>query len=109
MVPQFEAQEVRHSLHPVRAIFRQTKHEEVMVVDRSGSHRAHKRVSTLAHWQEQCRWHVWPAPCGHHRNPSEGFWRVMQDRMSAGRWFPDLPQLSQRTRRVLMAQQEQPL
>jgi hypothetical protein len=39
----------------------------------------------------------------------EGFWRVMKDRIGAGRCFPDLHQLYQRTRRVLMAHQERPL
>src|SRR5262245_55413182 len=41
-------------------------------------------------------------PCGHHLNPIEGFWRVMKDTIGAGRCCPDLHQLSQRTRRVLM-------
>ena len=39
----------------------------------------------------------------------EGFWRVMKDTISAGRCFPDLLQLYQRTRRVLMAHQERPI
>jgi hypothetical protein len=39
----------------------------------------------------------------------EGFWRVLKDRIGAGRCFPDLHQLYQRTRRVLMAHQEQPI
>src|SRR5262245_28985401 len=47
--------------------------------------------------------------CGHHLNPIEGFWRVMKDRIGAGRCFPDLHQLYQRTRRVLMAHQERPI
>jgi hypothetical protein len=33
------------------------------------------------------------------RNPIEGFWCVMKDRISAGRCFPDRQQLYQRTRR----------
>ena len=39
----------------------------------------------------------------------EGFWRVMKDRISAGRCFPDLPQLYQRTRRVLTEHQARPI
>ena len=39
----------------------------------------------------------------------EGFWRVMKDTIGAGRCFPDLLQLYQRTRRVLMAHQERPI
>ena len=109
IVPHFDAQEFRHYIHPVMAIFRKTTKEVVMVADRSGSHRAHKLASTLAHGHEQFRLHVLPAHCGQHRNPIEGFWRVMKDRSSAGRYFPNLPQLYHRTRRVLMAHQEQPI
>ena len=39
----------------------------------------------------------------------EGFWRVMKDRIGAGRCFPDLHQLYQRTRRVLMDHQARPI
>ena len=39
----------------------------------------------------------------------EGFWRVMKDTIGAGCCFPDLLQLYQRTRRVLMAHQERPI
>ena len=39
----------------------------------------------------------------------EAFWRVMKDAIGAGRCFPDLPQLSHRTRQVLMAHQERPI
>ena len=39
----------------------------------------------------------------------EGFWRVLKDRIGAGRCFSDLHQLYQRTRRVLMAHQERPI
>jgi hypothetical protein len=42
-------------------------------------------------------------------NPIEGFWRVMKDAIGARRCFPDLPQLSQRTRQVLMAHQARPI
>jgi len=39
----------------------------------------------------------------------EGFWRVMKDRIGAGRCFPDLHQLYQRTRRVLTDHQARPI
>ncbi len=39
----------------------------------------------------------------------EGFWRAMKDAIGAGRCLSDLHQLYQRTRQVLMAQQEQPI
>ena len=39
----------------------------------------------------------------------EGFWRVRKDRIGAGRCFPDLQQLYERTRQVLMAHQERPI
>ena len=90
-------------------VFRKTGKEIVMVVDRSGIHRAHKLDATLDHYHEKFRLHFLPAPCGHHRNPIEGFWRVMQDVIGAGRCFPDLHQLYQRTRHVLMAHQERPI
>jgi len=109
IVPHFDAQEFRQYIHQVMALFRHTGKEVVMVADRSGIHRAHKLASTLARWHEQFRLHLLPAHCGHHLNPIEGFWRVMKDRISAGRCFPDLHQLYQRTRRVLMAHQEQPI
>ena len=109
VVPHFDAQELRQYIHQVMATFRKTAKEVVMVADRSGIHRAHKLASTLAHWHEQFRLYVLPARCGYHLNPIEGFWRVMKDRIGAGRCFPDLHQLYQRTRRVLMAHQERPI
>jgi hypothetical protein len=109
IVPHFEAQELRQDRHPVLAIFSQTGKEVVMVVDRSGIHQAHKLDATLAHYHRKVRLHVFPAHCGHHLNPLEGFWRVMQDTLGAGRCFPALHQLSQRTRQGLMAHQERPM
>jgi hypothetical protein len=41
-------------------------------------------------------------------NPIAGFWRRMQEVRGAGRCCADLPQLSQRTRQVLIAHQERP-
>ena len=109
IVPHFDAQELRQYLHQVMAIFRKTDQEVVMVVDRSGIHRAHKLDATLEHYHSKLRFHFLPAHCGHHLNPIEGFWRVMKDTIGAGRCFGDLHQLSQRTRRVLMAHQERPI
>ncbi len=109
IVPHFDAQELRQYMHQVMATFRKTDKEVVMVVDRSGIHRAHKLDATLDHYHSKFRFHFLPAHCGHHLNPIEGFWRVMKDRIGAGRCFPDLHQLYQRTRRVLMAHQERPI
>jgi len=109
IVPHFDAQELRPYLHQVMATFRKTGKEGVMVVDRSGIHRAHKLDATLEHYHGKFRFHFLPAHCGHHLNPIEGFWRVMKDTIGAGRCFPNLPQLYQRTRQVLMAHQERPI
>jgi transposase len=109
IVPHFDTEGLRQYIHQVMALFGHTGKEVVMVADRSGIHRAKKLASTLAHWHEQFRLHLLPAHCGHHLNPIEGFWRVMKDRIGAGRCFPDLHQLYQRTRRVLMAHQERPI
>jgi len=108
-VPPFEAQALRHYRHQVMATFRTTKQEVVMVVDRRGIHRAHKLDATLDHSQGTLRFHGLPAHGGHHLNPIEGFWRVLKDRIGAGRCFADLHQLYQRTRQVLMAHQERPM
>ena len=100
IVPHFDAQELRPYLHQVMATFRKTGKEGVMVVDRSGIHRAHKLDATLEHYHGKFRFHFLPAHCGHHLNPIEGFWRVMKDMIGAGRCFPHLHQLYQRTRQV---------
>jgi transposase len=109
IVPHFDTEGLRQYIHQVMARFRPTGKEVVMVADRSGIHRAKKLASTLTHWREQFRLHLLPAHCGHHRNPIEGFWRVLKDRIGAGRCFPDLHQLYQRTRRVLMEHQARPI
>jgi transposase len=109
VVPHFDAQELRQYTHQVMATFRKAEKEVVMVVDRSGIHRAHKLDATLEHYHGKFRFHFLPAHCGHHLNPIEGFWRVMKDMIGAGRCFPNLPQLYQRTRQVLMAHQERPI
>ena len=109
VVPHCDAQELRHYLPHVRATFRTTGTEVVMVVDRSGIHRAHKLDTTLDHYRGPFRFHFFPAHGGHHLNPIEGFWRVRKDVIGAGRCLPDLPQLSRRTRQGLMAHQERPI
>jgi hypothetical protein len=109
VVPQFDTEGLRQYIQQIMARFGPTGKAVVMVVDRSGIHRAHTLTSTLPHWHERFRWYVLPARCGHHLTPIEGFWRVLKDRIGAGRCFPDLQQLYQRTRRVLMAHQERPI
>jgi transposase len=109
IVPHFDTEGLRHYIHQVMALFRHTGKEVVMVADRSGIHRAKKLASTLEHYHSKFRLHLLPAHCGHHLNPIEGFWRVMKDRIGASRCFPDLQQLYQRTRRVLMAHHERPI
>jgi DDE superfamily endonuclease len=109
VVPHCDTEGFRPSLHQIMALFGHSGQEVVMVGDRSGLHRAHKLASTLAHGHERCRLHVLPARCGHHLNSMEGCWRMRKDRIGAGRCFPDLHQLYQRTRHVLMAHQERPI
>jgi DDE superfamily endonuclease len=109
VVPQFDTEGFRQDIHQIMALFRHSGKEVGMVADRSGIHRAQKLASTLTHWHEQFRLHLLPAHCGHHLNPIEGFWRVMKDRIGAGRCFPDLHQLYQRTRRVLTDHQTRPI
>jgi len=109
IVPHLDAQELRQYSHQVMATFSQLGTEVVMVVDRSGIHRAHKLAATLEHYHSTLRLHFFPAHCGHHLNPIAGFWRVMKDTIGAGRCFPALPQLYHRTRQVLRAHQERPM
>jgi DDE superfamily endonuclease len=106
VVPHFDAQELRQYIHQVMATFSKSGKEVVMVVDRSGIHRAHKLDATLEHYHDKFRFHFLPAHCGHHLNPIEGFWRVMKDAIGAGRCFANLHLLYQRTRQVLMTHQE---
>jgi hypothetical protein len=109
IVPHVDTEGLRQDIHPVLALLRHTGQEGGMVADRRGIPRAKKLASTLPHWHEQCRWPLLPAHCGHHRNPIEGFWRVMKDRLGAGRCVPDLYQLYQRTRQGLRVHQERPI
>jgi len=57
IVPHFDAQELRQYMHQVMAIFSKTDKEVVMVVDRSGIHRAHKLDATLEHYHGTLRFH----------------------------------------------------
>src|SRR5262249_48337618 len=109
IVPHCDAQELRQYLHQVLATFSTTGKDVVMVVDRSGIHRAHKLDTTFDHYNGRLRFHVLPAHCGHHLNPIEGCWRVMKDAMGARRSFADLHPLYQRTRPLLMAHHAPPL
>jgi hypothetical protein len=104
-----DAQECRQYIHQVMATFSTTGKEVVMVVDRSGIHRAHKLDATLDHYPGKLQLHWLPAHCGHHLNPIAGFWRTMKDAIGAGQCLRDLHQRYQRTRRVLMAHQERPI
>jgi hypothetical protein len=49
IVPHFDAQEWRQYRQQVMATFSKTGHEVVLVVDRSGLHRAHKLDATFDH------------------------------------------------------------
>jgi hypothetical protein len=109
VVPQFDPEGLRPYIHQIMALFGHSGKEGVMVVDRSGLHRAHKLASALSHWHARFRLQFLPARCGHPLNPIEGCWRVRKDRIGAGRCFPALHHLYQRTRRVLMAHQERPI
>jgi transposase len=109
IVPHFDANEFRQYIHQVMRTFGATQKKVVMVVDRSGIHRARKLASTLDHYQDKFELHFLPAHSGHHLNPIEGFWRRMKEVIGAGRCFESLHQLYQRTRQVLIAHQERPI
>ena len=109
IVPHFNANEFRQYIHQVMHTFGATKKKVVMVVDRSGIHRARKLTPTLEHYKDKFELHFLPAHSGHHLNPIEGFWRRMKEVIGAGRGFEDLHQLYRRTRQVLMAHQERPI
>ena len=108
-VPHFDTYDFRQFIHQLMAIFTKAKKEVVMVADRSGIHRANALQSTLTHYQGRFRLHLLPARAGHKLNPIEGFWRVMKGTIGAGRCFDTLQCLYQRTRRVLLTHQEQPI
>ena len=109
LCPHFNANEFRQYIHQVMHTFGATQKKVVMVVDRSGIHRARKLAPTLEHDKDKFELHFLPAHSGHHLNPIEGFWRRMKEVIGAGRGFEDLPQLYRRARQVLMAHQERPI
>jgi hypothetical protein len=73
IVPHFDANEFRQYIHQVMHTFGATKKKVVMVVDRSGIHRARKLAPTLDHDKDKFELHFLPAHSGHHLNPIEGF------------------------------------
>ena len=109
LVPHFDAQEFRQYIHQIMQVFGSSGQEVVMVTDQSGIHRAHKLDATFTHYQGKFRLQFLPAHSGHHLNPMEGFRRAMKEAIGAGRCLSHLHQLYQRTRQVLLAQQEQPI
>src|SRR6266568_5167271 len=58
IVPHFDAQELRQYIHQVMHVFGKTGKEVVMVVDRSGIHRAHKLGATLDHYNGKLQLHL---------------------------------------------------
>lgn len=109
VTPHFDSYDFRQFIHQIMAHFAKTQTPVVMVADRSGIHRAKALASTLAHYQGQFRLELLPARAGHQLNPIEGFWRVMKEALGAGRCFEDIQQLYQRTRRVLLNHQTEPI
>jgi transposase len=109
LVPPCDPEGLRQYLPQVMARVRHTGQEVGMVAARRGIHRAKQLASPLTHWHEQFRLPLFPAHCGHHLNPIAGFWRVLKDRIGAGRCFPDLSQLYHRTRQVLRVHHERPM
>jgi len=111
VVPHFDTYAFRQFIHQLMQTFHKVPSAPpvVMVVDRSGIHRAKALQTTLHHYQERFRVHLLPARAGQHLNPIEGFWRVMKDVIGAGRCFGELHQLYQRTRRVLLTHHEHPI
>jgi hypothetical protein len=109
VVPQGAPEGLRPERQPSLALFGPSGPAGVLGGDRSGRPRAHTLAATRAPGRARLRLQGWPARCGHPLHPLEGFGRVLQDGLRAGRCFPALQPLSQRTRRVLMAPQEQPI
>ena len=95
IVPHFDAQELRPYLHQGMAVFSKTGKDVVMVVDRSGIHRAHTLDPPFDHYQGKLRFHCLPAHCGHHLNPIE----VCQTQPIKMTWCP-LRLFRQTTRRL---------
>ena len=109
IVPHFDAQELRQYLHQVMAAFSKTGKDVVMVVDRSGIHRAHKLDATLDHYHGKFRFHFLPGPLWAPPQPHRRLLARDEGRDRGRTMFADLHQLYQRTRQVLMAHQERPI
>ena len=107
--PHFDTYEFRQFIHQIMAHFAKEGQNVVMVADRSGIHRARALESTYEHYQGRFRLQLLPAHAGHKLNPIEGFWRVMKETLGAGRCFDTLHQLYQRTRRILLDHQKDPI
>ena len=108
-MPHFDTTGFRQFIHQIMAQVATEEKDVVMVADRSGIHRAKALQSTFDHYQGRFRLHLLPARAGHQLNPMEGFWRVMKEALGAGRSFDTLHQLYQRTRRVLLNHQADPI
>src|SRR5262249_18515719 len=71
IVPHFDTEGFRQYIHQIMALFGHTGKEVVMVVDRSGIHRADKLASTLGHWHERFRLYfastMWTSPQSYRR------------------------------------------
>ena len=80
-----------------------------MVVDRSGIHQAPQLDTTRNHSPGTLRRHGFPAHGGPPLHPIDGFWRVMEDAMGAGRGFHERVQRYKRPRQVLLAHHERPM
>lgn len=107
--PHVDSYDFRQFIHPIMGHFDKDHVPVVMVADRSGIHRANALTSTLDHDQGRFRLKLLPARAGHKLNPIEGCWRVMKEALGAGRCFDDIQQLYQRTRRVLLNHQADPI
>lgn len=90
LVPHCDALAFRQYLPQLMATCGKTGKEVVVVVERSGLHRARNLTPTLERWAGRLRFHFLPAHSGHHLNPIAGFWRVLQTTVGAGRSFGTL-------------------
>ena len=103
-----------HARRPTRPLSqRPINHEEALKRDAWRRYRPWSQITSgvvlSIIGQARLRLQFWPARAGHHLNPIAGFWRVLQDKLGAGRCFPDFQQLYWRVRRVLRAHHEQPI
>jgi hypothetical protein len=84
-----------------------TRQPVVLVVDRSGIHRAHTRVDP-GDRRRPWRLHGFPAYDGPRRNPREGCGQARSNTGALGRCGVALPLCSSRTRPMCMAYDERP-